>query len=124
MSGILVIDNDPMVRHTLRAIFEWAGFGVHEAPDGIEGLRCYKEHAPDLVITDIVMPGKNGLDTIRELRSLSPSLKLIAITGSDPDGRHGYLKTAEDLGVQHTFAKPFDVKELMGTVKGLLGEGT
>jgi two-component system, chemotaxis family, chemotaxis protein CheY len=120
MSGILVIDNDPLVRSTLRAVLERDGHQVHEASNGIQGVRDFPRYSPDLVITDIVMPGKDGLDTIRELLGLLPCLKIIAMTGSDPDNRHGYLKLAGDLGAARTFSKPFDVKALTEAVRELL----
>jgi CheY-like chemotaxis protein len=120
MSRILVIDNDPLVRNALRAVLEREGHQVHEAPSGVEGVRDFQKYAPDLVITDIVMPGKDGLDTIRELLELLPHLKIIAMTGSDPGNRHGYLKLAGDLGAAGTFTKPFDVKALTETVQELL----
>ena len=120
MSRILVIDDDHMVRHTLRVVLERASYHVYDAPNGVEGLQDFQEYAPDLVITDIVMPRKDGLDTIRELVRLRPCLKLIAITGSDPEGRHGFLELASGLGAAKTFPKPFDVNELVETIRELL----
>ena len=81
MQRILVIDDDPLVRRTMERLLQKSGYEVRLAVDGIEGLRAFRTQRPDLVITDIIMPQKEGLDTIRLLRTWSPDVKIIAISG-------------------------------------------
>ena len=121
MAKILVIDDDTMVRDTLRAALEGAGHRVAEASSGVQGVEQFKEHTPDLVITNMIMPGKGGSEAIQEMARLRPEIKLIAITSSDPQ-HHWYLRLAKDLGATRTFTKPFDVNVVGAAVEELLAE--
>ena len=100
---------------------ETAGHQVIEAANGRQGLDFCKGMSTDLAIVDIVMPEMDGLEEIRELKEHFPDLKIIGITGMDPDGEKGYLELAETLGAHRTLSKPFDAKELVGVVQELLG---
>ena len=99
-----------------------AGYEVVEASNGIEGLRLYREKRPHLVITDIVMPKKEGLETILDLKREDPQLKIIAISGGGRVGPESYLDIAEGFGADRILAKPFDSKELLEVMHDLLGE--
>ena len=98
MSRILVIDDEEIMRDLLRDMLESEGHEVICASDGKEGLELYSEISPDLVITDIVMPEKDGITVVWEIRAHYPDAKLIVITGYD----RGALPIAEDLGVART----------------------
>ena len=116
MARILIIDDEEMVRQTYRMTLELSGYEVTEASDGDEGIKKFREDPADLVVTDIKMEPKGGLDVIRELRADYPEIKVIAITGYDPTT----LDTAMDLGASRVFTKPLKMAELLGTIEQLL----
>jgi CheY-like chemotaxis protein len=87
MARILVIDDDAAVRGTIRRHLESDGHAVAEAPDGRAGMKLYRENPTDLVITDLFMPEREGLETIRELRKSFKDAKIVVVTGSQPEGR-------------------------------------
>ena len=120
MARILFIDDEEMVRQMFVLALELEGHDVVEASDGEEGVRLFREAPTDLVITDIKMPQKDGLEVIRGLRSDYPDVKIIAITGYEPEA----LTMAEELGAVHTFTKPLSMEEFVKTVDRLLGEGS
>ena len=120
MSNILVIDDDTQIRSMLRRVLEREGYVVEEARDGLEGLRIYRENPADLVITDIIMPNKEGIELIKDLLQEFPGIKIIATSGGGTMAPQLYLGLAEGLGVDQVFAKPFDIKELLTAVKALL----
>jgi CheY-like chemotaxis protein len=120
MQKILVIDDDPMVRFTLSKILGRNGYEVHLAGDGQEGVQTYRTLQPDLVITDMVMPVQGGLETIQMLRALSPSVKIVAISGGNRLVNKDALGKAADLGAADFIAKPFTPAELLGKVANCL----
>ncbi len=120
MAKILIIDDDPLVRNTLKAVLAAAGHQIVVAHDGQMGIDMLAEAAPDLVITDILMPNKDGIATITELHQRRPGVPIVAISGGGRVGNMSYLKIAESLGVSRTFDKPFDPEELIDAIAGLL----
>ena len=118
--SILVIDDDETIREILRAILEREGYRVLEAPDGGEGLKQFTETPTDLVITDLIMPGKEGIETIRDLRRKFPDVKIIAVSGGGRIGPDSYLKMAKGVGALRTLSKPFDRLELLKTIKEVM----
>lgn len=120
MARILVIDDEDLVRMMLRETLEKAGHLVSEASDGGEGLRCFHEETIDLVITDLFMPEKEGLDFIREAKMDSPEAKIVAMTADHREGANTYLEMAEMFGAARTLFKPVERDELLGTVSELL----
>jgi DNA-binding response OmpR family regulator len=118
LAQILVIDDEPQVRRLLQTILERAGHDVFEAADGMEGLMTARARQPDLVVTDILMPNKEGIETIRELRREVPALPILVISG-DP-GSALYLEMAKLLGAHAALTKPFRATELLRAVEGLL----
>ena len=118
MARILVIDDEKIVRDMLRNLLQHAGYQVTEAPGGDEGLRLYRAESPDLLITDVYMPGKNGIQVIKEVREKEPDAKIIAIAAHALEA----LPLAKEAGADRGIGKPFDVHELLSAVKGLLGE--
>lgn len=118
--SILVIDDDETIRVLLRTILERAGYRVVDAPDGNKGIRRYQESPTDLVITDLIMPGKEGIETIRELRKKFPHVKIIAVSGGGRIGPESYLKMAKGVGALRTLRKPFDRMTLLKTVEEVM----
>ncbi|WP_319588442.1 response regulator [uncultured Desulfobulbus sp.] len=117
---ILVIDDDDQMRTLLRQVMEWAGYEVIEAGDGREGMQKQRKQPADLVITDLIMPEQEGLETITSLKKEYPGIKIIAISGGGRIGPEAYLPAAQELGADKVFSKPFDVRELAETVRELL----
>ena len=117
MALILIIDDDDLFRAMLRQMLETEGYEVVDAPDGKEGTRLYRAKPTDLIITDIVMPDKEGIEIIRELRGDFSEVKVIGISGKGCVGPDNSLKIAKRLGAQFTFEKPFQRKELLEAVR-------
>ncbi len=120
MTRILVIDDEEMVRDMLRQTLEYAGYEVLEASEGEIGLRLFYSHRPALVITDILMPGREGIETIRELRKKAPEAKIIAISGGGRVSKQDFLPVAQSFGAVKTLAKPFERHELLDAVRAVL----
>ncbi len=120
MKRIVLIDDDPEFRNMLQEGLTQAGFEIFPACDGVEGLTCIKENMPDLVITDIIMPEKEGVETILEIKALYPDMKYIAISGGGRSKPEGYLTVAKSLGAVETFSKPFKLVDLIKTINSVL----
>jgi len=118
---ILVIDDDEQMRDLLHKAMNWAGFEVMAAENGRLGQELFEELPADLIITDLIMPEQEGLETIRIMKQNYPAVKIIAISGGGRIGPEAYLPAAMELGADRVFSKPFDVKELVTTVQELLG---
>ena len=121
MARILVIDDEDEIRMVLRQFLEEAGYEVDEAHDGIEGTRLCREKPADLIIVDMIMPGKEGMETILDFRADFPEVKIIAMSGGGDLGPEPYLQVAEGLGAIRVFTKPFRLEEILGTVRKLVG---
>jgi len=120
MALILMIDDDPSVRRMTRRILEAAGHEVIEADDGSQGLKLFAERQPQLVITDIVMPDKEGIGTILDIRRVDKDVGIIAVSGGGVDIGLGYLKVATRMGANAALAKPFMAAELTDLVEAVL----
>ena len=123
MSTILVVDDDDQVRSLLRRILQKEGHDVREAADGQAAIDACHSKCPDLLIMDLVMPGKEGLETIQEIRQQHPAQKILAISGGGAGRSQSYLQLAKKLGASQALAKPFGVAELVQAVKQLLADG-
>ncbi len=97
-----------------------AGYEIDQAGDGNQALEVCAEFKPDLVLTDIIMPDKEGLETIQELLEISPDLKIIAMSGGGKFGPDSYLPLAEKLGAKASLQKPFMRDELLSTIESVL----
>ena len=122
MAKILVIDDDEQVLDMLYESLTREGFDVLKASNGEQGLRIYRQEPVDLIITDIIMPEKEGIETIIELRQDFPDVKIIAMSGGGRIGTKDYLHLAKIFGVQRTFTKPVAREQLLDAIKELLKE--
>lgn len=119
---ILVIDDEEAVRETICENLELCGYDVFEAIDGEQGIQLIDAGAPpDVVVTDIIMPRKEGLETIIEIRKRYPGVKLIAMSGGGRTKTMDFLELAERLGANAILPKPIDLDELERIVKELAG---
>lgn len=116
-----MIDDDDEVRRTLVRMLESAGNEVHQAADGETGISVCNEVEPELVISDILMPEKEGIETIRDLKRSHPTLKIIAISGGGQSGSMDFLEMARALGADEALQKPFRRAELLDAIQRLLG---
>jgi CheY-like chemotaxis protein len=123
VAKLLVIDDDPRLLRAIELVLREAGHQVCSVQNGVEGLHAFRRQKPDLVITDILMPVKGGLDTIDLLRAWAPKVKIIAISGGAPTQQtHILLAKASNLGVISIMAKPFSPAELLDKVQRSLAE--
>jgi DNA-binding response OmpR family regulator len=120
VARILLIDDNESLRASLRRTLVRAGYDVRDVPGADAALREYRREPPDLVITDIVMPDKEGLETIRELRKLDPNAKIIAMSGAAEGRAHPYLTLALRLGASSALEKPFSREEVLTAIAEVL----
>ena len=120
MARILIIGDEDQARCMLHQVLERAGYDVIEARDGVEGLQRFREGPTDVIITDILMPEKEGLETIMDLRREFPAAKIIAMSGGGRTGNLNFLEVARRLGAQRTLHKPFGLPEMLKAVQELL----
>jgi DNA-binding NtrC family response regulator len=114
---VLIVDDDPGIRRTLHILLSREGYRVTQARDGVEALRLWRDQGGDLVITDLHMPEKNGIETIVELQSHSPGIRIIAMSGGGQTKRLDLLSNASMLGAVLTIEKPFTLTEMMSLVR-------
>jgi DNA-binding NtrC family response regulator len=119
---IMVVDDDPGIRRALHILLSRAGYRVTQARDGVEALRLWRDAGGDLVITDLHMPEKDGIEMIVELLSHNPSVRIIAMSGGGQTRRLDLLGNATLLGAVHTIEKPFTLNEMMSTVRHALAD--
>lgn len=120
MATILLIEDDEPLRALLAHTLTTMGHGVVTAFDGAHGLKLVVDPAIQLVVTDVVMPGKNGIEVLIELKRLRPGMKVIAISGGGRIGAADYLIMAKHLGAAKTLQKPFTTEEPHAAVRELL----
>jgi CheY-like chemotaxis protein len=120
VAEILIIDDHPGDRYIMAEALTGAGHQVRQAKDGVGGLALCRERLPTLVVTDIVMAAKDGIENIRELRQVAPSLPILAVTGSE----HAdfYLNAINLLGADAALPKPFRFDQLVQAVADLLND--
>ena len=119
MARILVIDDDEQVLDMLYESLTREGYDVLMASNGEQGMRLFREESVDRIITDLIMPEKEGIETIIELRQDFPDVKIIAISGGGRIGTKDYLHMAKIFGVQRTFTKPVAREQLLDAIKEL-----
>jgi len=120
MARIIVIDDNDAVRSTMRRALEPTGHQVFEASDGEAGMKLLAETGADLVITNIFMPGQDGIVTLRRIRKEFTGVRVIAVSGGDATGRIDLRRDAELLGAARTLRKPFAPADLRRAVQETL----
>lgn len=121
MAKILIVEDDPQIRSMLEETLKLEGFETAVAENGADALEQYEHVTPDLIITDILMPEKEGLGLITELRKSTADVKIIAISGGAPSLSPGCnLELAQMFGANKTFQKPLDIDALLETIRELL----
>jgi DNA-binding response OmpR family regulator len=117
MPSILIIDDDDSLRDSLRRILHKEGYTIIEASEGRRGLKEL-EHVPaDLILLDMFMPDKDGIETIGELRRTHPGIRIIAMSGGGFKGTVDVLHVAKMLGARRTLSKPFTREQLLEAVE-------
>lgn len=114
---ILIIDDDPLVRYTLAKILTSHGYDVVTAIDGQRGFDSLQSENPQIVITDMIMPEQEGIETIIRIRRERPEIGIVAISGGGRYGNMDFLPMAQSLGASQTLAKPFEADELLHCVQ-------
>jgi DNA-binding response OmpR family regulator len=122
MARILIVDDEEDVRTLLCRALAIAGHEAVTAKEGNEAMARLRESPVDLAIVDLYMPGKDGIETIMDMRRRYPAIKIIAMTGSAPTTGTPVLAMAHRLGAHRTLPKPFSVEELLAGILALLGE--
>ena len=122
MGKVLIIDDEPYILLMLKKMLEKAGYEVDLASNGKEGMELFEKESTDLVITDIIMPDKEGLEIILEMKKKRPDLKIIAISGGGRISPESYLECAAHFGASRVFQKPFKQKELVSAVNELIAQ--
>jgi DNA-binding response OmpR family regulator len=120
MTYVLIVDDDPMVRNMLVQFFALDGYQTTGASNGKEALRMYRDSPADLVVTDMIMPEMDGIETIQAVRRENPDAKIIAISGGGRNSPEDYLVLAEHFGADRTFTKPVECKALVAAARELL----
>jgi CheY-like chemotaxis protein len=120
MAKILILDDEVEILKLLRAVLSKLGHSVATAEDGVRGVAAFEEIGPDLVITDIVMPEQEGMETILKIRKLNAKVPILAISGNTGCTSGDYLNVANSLGADRTLAKPFTPTQLVKVVDEML----
>ncbi len=124
MARILLVEDEPLVRDALRGGLAAAGHDVRTAEDGESGLHAVRQHVPDLVVTDVIMPHMGGIVFLKNLRAERPDLPVVVISGGGPMGRIDFLSEARTFPKVWTLKKPFRLRVLAELVGDILGTST
>ena len=119
MVSIVVIDDEPVVCDTITEMLQKAGHDVRSASDGNVGIKLCQEQPPHIVITDIIMPEKEGIETIVDIRRTYPGIKIIAMSGGADVGSMPVLQLAEMVGADKVLKKPFLPSEIVEAIEAL-----
>jgi DNA-binding response OmpR family regulator len=122
MAIILVIDDDQQICDLLQQVLSEEGHVVHSALNGVEGISQYRQYLPELVVVDILMPEKEGLETILDLRREFTNVMIIAMSGASEGAKTNLLELAQQLGAQHRLIKPFQLETVVKLVNTALGK--
>lgn len=124
MTRIMIVDDEEPIRDALSSVIEAAGHQTCSVADGSRCLALLDTFKPDVVITDLLMPGMEGMQTIHELRKQRPDLPIIAMSGSLWDPGLGYLRSARLLGASRTLSKPIEPRALIQAIASLVAPET
>ena len=120
MARVLVVDDEPQMRSLVCQALERHGHSIDQASDGREALQCFAKQQPDLMITDLIMPGMEGIETILTFHRRWPALPIIAISGGGRIGPEDYLSMALQMGANRAFSKPVRLEALVSAVGELI----
>jgi CheY-like chemotaxis protein len=120
MATILVVDDEELARFTVREILEEGGHSVWEASGADEALRLLGAKSVDVLVTDIIMPGKDGIALVAEIRRTRPDIRIVAISGGGRTTRLDFLSVAKAYGADQALAKPFGGEQLLAAVSACL----
>jgi two-component system chemotaxis response regulator CheY len=118
--NILVVEDDPELLQVMGRALQATGHGVALAGSGEAGMKLFRADPPDVVVCDIVMPDRDGIELIPEMKTLSPGARILAISGRQMIGSLDVLRLAERLGADRVLAKPFEMDVLTAEVRALL----
>ena len=119
MKRVLVVDDNADLRSMLRLCLEADGFEVEVAANGVDALDQLGRRAADVVVTDLFMPDRDGIETILEVKKRSPQVRIVAMSGWTSTGGSDYLRVAREIGALETLRKPFDPQQLSRLLRGL-----
>lgn len=122
--AILLAEDEPAFRDLLESVLRAAGYAVHAAADGRSALRLLTRHRVDLIITDLCMPGADGMEFLMALRTMRNTAPVIAMSGGVGSNMAGMLRAAQLLGARRTLAKPFALRDLVQAVRAVLPGGS
>lgn len=120
MARVLVIDDQEPIRRIVRTVLERAGHEVLDAGDGERGLQLLERHSADVVLSDIFMPGMDGIQMLRQIRKQYPAVKVIVMSGGDSTGMLDLRRDAELLGAVRSLSKPFTTHEIVAVIDSVL----
>ncbi len=124
MAKVLIVEDEEDLRDLISTVLQEAGHATIVTIDGEAGMRAFAAGRPDLVITDVIMPEADGIETIRRIRTLDPAARIIAMSGGALIGNDYYLRMAKPLGAMAVLAKPFDIDDLVHLVDACLRQPT
>ena len=119
-ASILVVDDDPEFREALCRALRGAGHAVEEAADGIQALRVAAADPPDLLITDLIMPNRDGIELVMAVKQAHPAMRILVISGRANVGPLDLMDVAARLGANATLAKPFATEQLFAKIAEVL----
>lgn len=117
MKKILIVDDEVLIREGLKIALELEGYSVEIAEDGRQAVKLMDSFTPDVIVTDIIMPEKDGIELILNLRKTNQNIRIIAISGGGRISAKDHLRIASKLGADCILAKPFSVKELITEIE-------
>ncbi|MGV3754593.1 MAG: response regulator [Verrucomicrobiota bacterium] len=124
MANVVLVEDVEALRQNLTILLTRNGHVVRAAANGHEALRLVAEKTPDLLVTDLFMPEKDGIEIIQEIRRLHPQLRIIAMSGGIRGDQDVFLTMAQRLGVNATISKPFSIQDFQATVDKVLGSSS
>jgi len=123
MIKVLLVDDDEIIRETLTEVLKLRNFYVHSLSDGTKVVSEIKENNYDIIILDIVMPNKEGLETIQDVRKVNTKIPILAVSGGGRTTPSSNLELAKMMGANDTLIKPFDSQSLIQKIQNLLNTG-
>lgn len=121
---ILIVEDEAQLREVLRVTLERANYRVIAAENGNVGIRRYRESRPDLILTDMLLPGTDGVELLRAIRQIDPEARMIAMSGGGQAAEIKFLELTKEFGAVESLAKPFRKAQLLSAVERVLATPT